>query len=152
MPWGQGGNPLGPFGGSAAIVQIDPHHPGALLAATSNAQLFRSEDSGDSWKALPFPATIARDPACRGGGSAESRRVLRGLVQRYAAILWDHANFRQRPHMEANPGTWSESSLVHCHLATGFASDRSRRRERNLVDARWGRNLGTDYALRTLSS
>ena len=49
---------LGPFGGSAATVQVDPHHPGGLLAATSNAQLFRSDDSGDSWKALPFPAQL----------------------------------------------------------------------------------------------
>ncbi len=50
--------PLGPFGGSATIVQTDARHPGALLAATSNAQVFRSEDSGDSWKPLPFPAQL----------------------------------------------------------------------------------------------
>jgi len=51
-------DPLGPFGGSAAIVQVDTQHPGALLAATSNAQIFRSEDSGESWKALPFPGQL----------------------------------------------------------------------------------------------
>ena len=55
---GGGWDPLGPFGGSAAIVQVDRHHPGGLLAATSNAQVFRSEDSGDSWKPLPFPAQM----------------------------------------------------------------------------------------------
>jgi photosystem II stability/assembly factor-like uncharacterized protein len=55
---GGGWESLGPFGGSAATVQVDPHHAGTLLAATSNAQLFRSEDSGDSWKALPFPAQL----------------------------------------------------------------------------------------------
>jgi photosystem II stability/assembly factor-like uncharacterized protein len=49
---------LGPFGGSAAIVQVDGHHSGTLLAATSNAQIFRSEDSGESWKALPFPGQL----------------------------------------------------------------------------------------------
>lgn len=49
--------PLGPFGGSAAIVQVD-RRPGVVVAATSNAQIYRSEDSGDSWKALPFPAQL----------------------------------------------------------------------------------------------
>ncbi len=49
--------PLGPFGGSAAIVQVD-HRPGVVVAATNNAQVYRSEDNGDSWKALPFPAQL----------------------------------------------------------------------------------------------
>ncbi len=49
--------PLGPFGGSAAIIQID-HRPGVVVAATSNAQIYQSEDNGDSWKALPFPAQL----------------------------------------------------------------------------------------------
>ncbi len=48
-----GWEPLGPFGGSAAIVQVDHR---VVVAATSNAQIYRSEDYGDSWKALPFPA------------------------------------------------------------------------------------------------
>jgi photosystem II stability/assembly factor-like uncharacterized protein len=47
--------PLGPFGGSAAIVQVD-RRPGVVVAATSDAQIYRSEDNGDSWKALPLPA------------------------------------------------------------------------------------------------
>lgn len=47
---------IGPFGGSAAVVQVDHHHRGTILVATSNAQVFRSEDDGDSWRALPFPA------------------------------------------------------------------------------------------------
>jgi len=55
---GGGWEPLGPFGGSAAIVQVDGQHPGTLLAATGNAQIFRSEDSGESWKALPFPGEL----------------------------------------------------------------------------------------------
>jgi photosystem II stability/assembly factor-like uncharacterized protein len=48
--------PLGPFGGSATIVLVDRYHPDTVLAATSNAQIFRSEDAGDSWRPLPFPA------------------------------------------------------------------------------------------------
>jgi photosystem II stability/assembly factor-like uncharacterized protein len=47
---------IGPFGGSAAVIQTDPHHRGTVFAATSNAQIFRSDDDGDSWRPAPFPA------------------------------------------------------------------------------------------------
>jgi photosystem II stability/assembly factor-like uncharacterized protein len=53
---GAGWQPLGPFGGSAAIVLVDRLDRDALLAATSNAQIFRSENAGDLWSPLPFPA------------------------------------------------------------------------------------------------
>ncbi|MGH9647134.1 MAG: WD40/YVTN/BNR-like repeat-containing protein [Bryobacteraceae bacterium] len=55
---GAGWQPLGPFGGSAAIVRVDRHHSHTLLAATSNARIFRSEDDGESWNPLPFPAEL----------------------------------------------------------------------------------------------
>src|SRR5580704_4721881 len=57
-PLWAGWDAIGPFGGSAAVVQVDSHHPGTVLAATSNAQLFRSDDDGDSWHTLPFPAQL----------------------------------------------------------------------------------------------
>jgi photosystem II stability/assembly factor-like uncharacterized protein len=53
-----GWDAIGPFGGSAAVIQVDGHHRGTVLAATSNAQLFRSDDDGDTWRALPFPAQL----------------------------------------------------------------------------------------------
>jgi len=53
---GAGWQSLGPFGGSATIVLVDRFHRDTVLAATSNAQIFRSEDAGDSWAPLPFPA------------------------------------------------------------------------------------------------
>src|SRR5439155_1710156 len=49
---------IGPFGGSAAVVEVDPHRPGTVLAATSNALLFRSINNGDSWTRVPFPAEL----------------------------------------------------------------------------------------------
>ena len=49
---------IGPFGGSAAVVQVDSNRPGTVLAATSNALLFRSTDDGDSWVRLTFPAEL----------------------------------------------------------------------------------------------
>ena len=57
-PLWAGWDALGPFGGSAAVVQVDSHHPGTVFAATSNAQIFRSDDDGDSWRAIPFPAQL----------------------------------------------------------------------------------------------
>lgn len=49
---------LGPFGGAAAVVQIDPHHSGTVLAATTNALLFRSTDDGEHWDSVHFPAQL----------------------------------------------------------------------------------------------
>jgi photosystem II stability/assembly factor-like uncharacterized protein len=45
---------LGPFGGPAALVRVDPHEPGVVIAATSDGRLFRSRDGGDSWDDLHF--------------------------------------------------------------------------------------------------
>ena len=50
--------PLGPFGGAVAIVQVDPHHRDTVIAATNNALLFRSINAGDEWTALPFSAQL----------------------------------------------------------------------------------------------
>lgn len=50
---------LGPFGGAVNVVRINPAHPDSLLAATANASLFRSDDAGDTWTALPFPGEFA---------------------------------------------------------------------------------------------
>jgi photosystem II stability/assembly factor-like uncharacterized protein len=51
-----GWDAIGPFGGSAAVVQVDNCRWGAVIAATSNAQLFRSDNAGHSWRPIPFPA------------------------------------------------------------------------------------------------
>jgi photosystem II stability/assembly factor-like uncharacterized protein len=50
--------PLGPFGGPAAVVVADPHLPKTFVAGTRNALLFRTNDAGESWSALPFPAQL----------------------------------------------------------------------------------------------
>lgn len=47
--------PMGPFGGAAAFVTADPHHPGTFLAAGNNGLLFRTSDVGASWEPLRFP-------------------------------------------------------------------------------------------------
>jgi len=57
-PLWAGWEAIGPFGGSAAVVQVDRHHLNTVLAATSHAQLFISEDDGGLWRNLPFPAEL----------------------------------------------------------------------------------------------
>jgi photosystem II stability/assembly factor-like uncharacterized protein len=49
---------MGPFGGSAAVIQVDASHPGTVIAATNNGLLFRSKDHGDSWQPIAFPAQL----------------------------------------------------------------------------------------------
>ncbi len=46
--------PIGPFGGSAAVIQPDPKHSGTVLAATNNSLLFRSKNDGETWESLAF--------------------------------------------------------------------------------------------------
>ena len=55
-PLWAGWDAIGPFGGSAAVVQVDSLHRGTVFAETSNAQIFRSDNDGDSWRPIPFPA------------------------------------------------------------------------------------------------
>ncbi len=50
---------LGPFGGSAALVQVDPHVSGTIVAAAPNALLFRSRDGGETWDPLRFPPQLS---------------------------------------------------------------------------------------------
>ena len=83
-----------------------PPHRGVVVAATSNAQIFRSEDSGDSWKALPFPAQLRatlhalvvdrRNPGVYFVGLSSDTPKYSGIMR----------TFRQRPDMGANPATW----------------------------------------------
>ncbi len=40
------------------MVQVDPHHPDVVLAATNNGLLFRSSDAGASWSSVRFPAQL----------------------------------------------------------------------------------------------
>jgi len=50
--------PMGPFGGSAAVIQVDASNPGTVVAASNNGLIFRSRDHGDSWQPLTFPAQL----------------------------------------------------------------------------------------------
>jgi len=49
---------IGPFGGATNTIQADPQHPGVLVAGTSNALLFRSNDRGDHWSPIAFAPSL----------------------------------------------------------------------------------------------
>jgi photosystem II stability/assembly factor-like uncharacterized protein len=50
--------PMGPFGGSAAVVAVDPNHAGTVLAASNNALLFRTRNEGANWEPIQFPGQL----------------------------------------------------------------------------------------------
>jgi photosystem II stability/assembly factor-like uncharacterized protein len=50
---------IGPFGGHAHRIVIDPTNPQHLYAATKRGQIYQSRDAGDRWKPLPFALTSA---------------------------------------------------------------------------------------------
>ena len=45
----------GPYGGSARAIAIDPQNHSTLIAGSRDSLLFRSDDSGVSWRLMPFP-------------------------------------------------------------------------------------------------
>jgi photosystem II stability/assembly factor-like uncharacterized protein len=45
-------------GRCVTVVQVDPQHPGTLLAGTDTGLLFRTRDAANSWTPLRFPAAL----------------------------------------------------------------------------------------------
>jgi photosystem II stability/assembly factor-like uncharacterized protein len=80
--------PMGPFGGSAAVIQVDASHPGTVVAASNNGLLFRSRNSGESWQPLAFPAQLVSTlhaftitPAAYFAGVSSDTKELSGLYR-----------------------------------------------------------------------
>jgi photosystem II stability/assembly factor-like uncharacterized protein len=46
--------PIGPFGGHALKILIDPSNPQTLFVATKNGQIYRSQNGGERWESLPL--------------------------------------------------------------------------------------------------
>ena len=60
----------GPFGGNAECIAVSPSDPQRLIAGTKNANLFLSDDAGETWRNIAFPRqytamlhTLVIDPA-----------------------------------------------------------------------------------------
>jgi photosystem II stability/assembly factor-like uncharacterized protein len=83
---------VGPYGGTATAVAVDPHHPAVLLAGARQSLLFKTDNSGASWNLLPFPkgsfgevGAILIDPL-------DSQHYLVGLVGTSEAGLFESAD------------------------------------------------------------
>ncbi len=48
--------PIGPFGGSAEAIVVDPADQNVLLAAARSGSLYRSQNAGERWEPLRFRA------------------------------------------------------------------------------------------------
>jgi photosystem II stability/assembly factor-like uncharacterized protein len=48
--------PIGPFGGGAEVVAVDPSQPERIYTLTKNSFLYRSDDEGHNWNLIRFPA------------------------------------------------------------------------------------------------
>jgi photosystem II stability/assembly factor-like uncharacterized protein len=46
--------PIGPFGGHALKILLDPSNPQDLFVATKNGQIYRSKNAGERWESLPL--------------------------------------------------------------------------------------------------
>ena len=101
---------IGPFGGSASVVQVDPYQPDVVVAGTSNALLFRSTNGGDSWARLPFPgelrATLHAFTITPTGlylvGLANNNHAYSGLF-----LSADHGQSWSRPKALSRKDIWS---------------------------------------------
>lgn len=69
LVWAAGWQPVGPYGGSATAIAVDPSNSSVLLLGARNSLLYRSEDAGATWRRLPFPrhflgtvSAVAVDP------------------------------------------------------------------------------------------
>ena len=45
----------GPFGGNAEVIAVSPSNPERLIVGTKNANLFLSNDAGETWQNIAFP-------------------------------------------------------------------------------------------------
>ncbi len=80
---------VGPFGGTATSIALDPEKPQVVLAGGRNSLLFASEDSGTSWNLLNLPkrnfgevTSILVDPV-------DSKHYLAGMIAAEGAGIFE---------------------------------------------------------------
>ena len=65
--------PVGPTGGDARALALDPRDPRVVYLGTANGNLYRSDDAGRGWKRLrpgfPLPGTSLDDIVVRSDGT-----------------------------------------------------------------------------------
>jgi photosystem II stability/assembly factor-like uncharacterized protein len=74
-PWQQ----LGPFGGSATAIAVDPRDSNTVVAGARNSLIYKSSDAGATWTLLPFPRHFRGSVQALVIDPADSRRYLAGV-------------------------------------------------------------------------
>lgn len=96
-PWQQ----LGPYGGSATAIAVDPRDSRTLVAGARNSLVYKSTDAGLSWTLLPFPRHFRGSVQALVIDPRDSRRYLAGVhltgspdaglyESRDAGLTWTH--------------------------------------------------------------
>lgn len=117
--------PIGPYGGGAEVIAVDPSQPGRVYSLTKNAFLYRSDDEGRSWTLVRFPAqqsasahALAMHPSRPGElwiGVSSARKTVEGI---YHSI--DHG--ATWTHLEALSGTSVFSLAIYAKDSNWIAA------------------------------
>ncbi len=70
----------GPWGGSVQLVLVDEKKPSTVFTATRSGLLFRSDDSGTTWIALPLPRHEGATPYTMALAGANPEVLYVGMV------------------------------------------------------------------------
>ena len=77
---------MGPFGGHAQRIVIDPADRFHLYAATKKGQIYDSWDAGGHWKPLPFALSSAASLSVLILNPGNSKEIFVGAVRNFATV------------------------------------------------------------------
>lgn len=77
---------IGPFGGHALRVAIDPSNRQHLYAATKNGKIYQSMNAGERWEPLPFTLSSAASLSSFALNPKNSSQVFVGVARNYRTV------------------------------------------------------------------
>lgn len=85
---------VGPYGGSATAIAVDPQNPDTLLLGARNSLIYRSDDAGTSWRRLPFPRHFLGTVSALAVDPSDSKRYFAALSAEHSAYggVWTSAD------------------------------------------------------------
>lgn len=81
-----GWQPLGPYGGHALKIVIDPQDPAHLFVATKNGQVYHSTNRGERWTPLPFGLSANTALHAIAVNPADSRTLYLGVGENSGSV------------------------------------------------------------------
>jgi photosystem II stability/assembly factor-like uncharacterized protein len=84
--FGAGWEAIGPFGGHAHRIAMDPSDSSHLYATTKNGQIYQSMDSGGKWSRLPFSLTPASSLNAFIINPANPNEIYAGVARNFATM------------------------------------------------------------------